>query len=137
MKRTYTGWLSRDERGDLFLGQYKPNCDCGYWVNMGENIQLPDCDFQEVTFENSPREVIVTIEDAPKYKEVYTVDSRLSQVIADLPCIVEIYKGWANPNRYYYMFQWSGFKTLVEDGDVIALKENGEWVVLSEFYAED
>ena len=89
MKRTYTGWLSRDGRGDLFLGQNKPNCDCGYWVSMGENIQLPDCDFQEVTFENSPRKVVVTIEDAPeKYKEQYTVDGRLSQVIADLPCIV-------------------------------------------------
>lgn len=128
MKRTYTGWLSRDERGDLFLGQNKPNCDCGYWVNMGENIQLPDCDFQEVTFENSPQKVVVTIEDAPeKYKEEYTVDGRLSQVIADLPCIVGTCKDYLN--QHYYIFQWQGFATLVKEGDVIALRENGEWIV--------
>ena len=128
MKRTYTGWLSRDERGDLFLGQNKPNCDCGYWVNMGENIQLPDCDFQEVTFENSPQKVVVTIEDAPeKYKEEYTVDGRLSQVIADLPCIVGTCKGYLN--QHYYIFQWQGFTTLVKEGDVIARRENGEWIV--------
>ena len=132
MKRTYTGWLSRDEGGDLFLGQYKPNCYCGHWVDMGEYMQLPECNFPEVTFENSPQKVSVTIEDADeRYKEEYYVDGRISQVIADLPCIVATYKGCANPNRYYYMFQWSGFKTLVDEGDVIALKENGEWIVRS------
>ena len=128
MKRTYTGWLSRDGRGDLFLGQNKPNCDCGYWVNMGENIQLPDCDFQEVTFENSPQKVSVTIEDADeRYKEEYHVDGRLSQVIADLPCIVGTCKDYLN--QHYYIFQWQGFTTLVKEGDIIALKENGEWIV--------
>ena len=128
MKRTYTGWLSRDGRGDLFLGQNKPNCDCGYWVNMGENIQLPDCDFQEVTFENSPQKVSVTIEDADeRYKEEYHVDGRLSQVIADLPCIVGTCKGYLN--QHYYIFQWQGFTTLVKKGDVIARRENGEWIV--------
>ena len=128
MRRTYTGWLSRDERGDLFLGQYKPNCDCGYWVNMGENIQLPDCEFQEVTVEYSPQKVSVTIEDADeRYKEEYTVDGRLSQVIADLPCIVGTCKGYLN--QHYYIFQWQGFTTLVKEGDVIALRENGEWIV--------
>ena len=130
MKRTYTGWLSRDGRGDLFLGQYKPNCDCGYWVNMGENIQLPDCDFPEVTFENSPQKVSVTIEDADeRYKEEYHVDGRLSQVIADLPCIVGTCKGCLN--QHYYIFQWQGFTTLVKEGDVIALRENGGWIVKS------
>ena len=128
MKRTYTGWLSRDGRGDLFLGQNKPNCDCGYWVNMGENIQLPDCDFQEVTFENSPQKVSVTIEDADeRYKEEYHVDGRLSQVIADLPCIVGTCKDYLN--QHYYIFQWQGFTTLVKEGDVIARRENGEWIV--------
>ena len=130
MKRTYTGWLSRDERGDLFLGQYKPNCDCGYWVNMGENIQLPECDFPEVTFENSPQKVSVTIEDADdRYKEEYHVGGRLSQFIADLPCIVGTCKGYLN--QHYYIFQWEGFTTLVKEGDIIALKENGEWIVRS------
>ena len=130
MKRTYTGWLSRDGRGDLFLGQNKPNCDCGYWVNMGENIQLPDCDFQEVTFENSPQKVSVTIEDADeRYKEEYHVDGRLSQVIADLPCIVGTCKDYLN--QHYYIFQWQGFTTLVKKGDVIARRENGEWIVRS------
>ena len=130
MKRTYTGWLSRDGRGDLFLGQNKPNCDCGYWVNMGENIQLPDCDFQEVTFENSPQKVSVTIEDADeRYKEEYHVDGRLSQVIADLPCIVGTCKDYLN--QHYYIFQWQGFTTLVKEGDVIARRENGEWIVRS------
>ena len=128
MKRTYTGWLSRDGRGDLFLGQNKPNCDCGYWVNMGENMQLPERDFQEVTFENSPQKVSVTIEDADeRYKEEYHVDGRLSQVIADLPCIVGTCKGYLN--QHYYIFQWQGFTTLVKEGDVIARRENGEWIV--------
>ena len=128
MKRTYTGWLSRDGRGDLFLGQNKPNCDCGYWVNMGENIQLPDCDFQEVTFENSPQKVSVTIEDADeRYKEEYHVDGRLSQVIADLPCIIGTCKDYLN--QHYYIFQWQGFTTLVKEGDVIARREHGEWIV--------
>ena len=128
MKRTYTGWLSRDGRGDLYLGQNKPNCDCGYWVNMGENIQLPDCDFQEVTFENSPQKVSVTIEDADeRYKEEYHIDGRLSKVIADLPCIVGTCKGFLN--QHYYIFQWQGFTTLVKKGDVIARRENGEWIV--------
>ena len=130
MKRTYTGWLSRDGRGDLFLGQNKPNCDCGYWVNMGENIQLPDCDFQEVTFENSPQKVSVTIEDADeRYKEEYHVDGRLSQVIADLPCIVGTCKDYLN--QHYYIFQWQEFTTLVKEGDVIARREDGEWIVRS------
>ena len=128
MKRTYTGWLSRDGRGDLFLGQNKPNCDCGYWVNMGENIQLPDCDFQEVTFENSPQKVSVTIEDDDeRYKEEYHIDGRLSQFIADLPCIVGTCKGYLN--QHYYIFQWQGFTTLVKKGDVIARRENGDWIV--------
>lgn len=130
MKRTYTGWLSRDWRGCLYLGQNKPNCDCGYWVNMGENIQLPECDFPEVTFENSPQKVSVTIEDADeRYKEEYHVDGRLSQVIADLPCIVGTCKGFLN--QHYYIFQHQGFTTLVKEGDIIALKENGEWIVRS------
>ncbi len=128
MKRTYTGWLSRDERGDLFLGQYKPNCDCGYWVNMGENIQLPESDFPEVTFKNSPHRVSVTIEDDNDwYREEYRVGGRLSQFITDLPCIVGTCKG--NLNQHYYIFQWQGFTTLVKEGDVIARKENGEWIV--------
>jgi len=130
MKRTYTGWLSRDEGGDLFLGQNKPNCDCGYWVNMGENMQLPERDFQEVTFENSPQKVTVTIEDADeRYKEEYHVDGRLSQVIADLPCIIGTCKGFFN--QHYYIFQWQGCTTLVKKGDVIARRENGEWIVRS------
>jgi hypothetical protein len=130
MKRTYTGWLSRDGRGDLFLGQNKPNCDCGYWVNMGENMQLPDCDFPEVTFENSPRKVSVTIEDADeRYKEEYHVDGRLSKAIADLPCIIGTCKGFFN--QHYYIFQWQGFTTLVKKGDVIARRENGDWIVRS------
>lgn len=130
MKRTYTGWLSRDWKGCLFLGQNKPNCDCGYWVNMGENMELSECDFPEVTFKNSPRKVSVTIEDADeRYKEEYHVDGRLSQVIADLPCIVGTCKGYLN--QHYYIFQWQGFTTLVKEGDVIARRENGEWIVKS------
>ena len=130
MKRSYTGWLSRDWKGCLFLGQNKPNCYCGNWVDMGEYIQLPGCDFPEVTFENSPQKISVTIEDADdQYKEEYHVDSRLSQVIADLPCIVGTCKGFLN--QHYYIFQWQGFITLVKEGDVIALRENGEWIVRS------
>ena len=130
MKRTYTGWLSRDGRGDLFLGQCKPNCYCGHWVDMGEYMQLPERDFQEVTFENSPQKVSVTIEDADeRYKEEYHVDGRLSKVIADLPCIVGTCKDYLN--QHYYLFQWQGFTTLVKEGDVIARREAGEWIVRS------
>ena len=130
MKRTFTGWLSRDWKGCLFLGQNKPNCYCGNWVDMGEYMQLPERDFQEVTFENSPQKVSVTIEDADeRYKEEYHVDGRISQVIADLPCIVGTCKGYLN--QHYYIFQWQGFTTLVKKGDVIARRENGEWIVRS------
>jgi len=130
MKRTYTGWLSRDWKGCLFLGQNKPNCYCGNWVDMGEYIQLPGCDFQEVTFENSPQKVSITIEDADeRYKEEYHVDGRLSQIITDLPCIIGTCKGFLN--QHYYIFQWSGFTTLVKEGDVIARREDGGWIVRS------
>lgn len=130
MKRTFTGWLSRDWKGCLFLGQNKPNCYCGNWVDMGEYMQLPGCDFQEVTFENSPQKVSVTIEDADeRYKEEYHVDGRLSQIITDLPCIIGTCKGFLN--QHYYIFQHQGFTTLVKEGDIIALKENGEWIVRS------
>ena len=132
MKRSYNGWIARDANSDLYVGVKKPKDDGGIWIEFGNNMQMEESEFPGITYENSPQKVVVTIEDAPeKYKEEYTVDSRLSQVIADLPCIVATYKGCINPNRYYYIFQWSGFKTLVEEGDVIALKENGEWIVRS------
>ena len=130
MKRTYDGWLSRDEYGVLFISQCKPDKDGGYLINMGENMELGKSYFTEVTYDNSPVKATFTIEIADsRYKEEYHVDGRLSKVIADLPCIVGTCKGFFN--QHYYIFQWQGFTTLVKKGDVIARRENGEWIVRS------
>ena len=132
MRRTYTGWIARDIDGDLSLGLKKPILNSGIWRNFGEHMILNKhaSDFSEVSYKNSPVKVTITIEEADeKYKEEYYVDGRLSQVIADLPCIIGTCKGFLN--QHYYIFQYQGFTTLVKEDDVIARKENGHWVVLS------
>lgn len=131
MKRTYEGWLARDYRGDLFLGQNMPNNDCGYWVNMGECMQLKDSDFPEVTLDNSPVKVCITIEDAVEnYMQKIEVDKPFSPVIGKLPCVI----GCGKVNgTYAYIVDVDGVATLARQGDVIALKDNGEWCVLSKF----
>lgn len=131
MKRVYEGWLARDERGELFLGQNMPNNDCGYWVNMGEYMQLKDSDFPEVTFEKSPVKVRITIEDAVEnYKQKITVDKPFSPVIGALPCVL----GCGKVNgTFVYLVEVEGITTIARQGDVIALKENGEWCVLTKF----
>lgn len=131
MKRIYEGWLARDERGELFLGQKMPNNDCGYWVNMGEFMQLKDSDFPEVTFEKSPVKVRITIEDAVEnYKQKITVDKPFSPVIGALPCVLGCGKV---KGTFVYVVEVEGVTTLARQGDVIAQKENGDWCVLSKF----
>lgn len=131
MKRTYEGWLARDERGELFLGQNMPNNDCGYWVNMGENMQLDDSDFPEVTFDNSPVKVSITIEDDKgNCKQAILVDRPFSPVIGALPCVIGCEK--VNDD-FVYIVKVNGTTTLARKGDVIAQLKNGEWCVLSEF----
>lgn len=131
MKRTYEGWLARDERGELFLGQNMPNNDCGYWVNMGECMQLKDSDFPEVTFEKSPVKVRITIEDAVEnYRQKITVKKSFSPVIGALPCVVGCCKV---SGSYVYLVEVEGAITIARHGEVIAQKENGEWCVQSRF----
>ena len=130
MKKSYNGWIARDANGDLYVGVKKPKDDGGIWIEFGNNMQMEESEFPGITYENSPQKVTITIEDADeRYKEEYYVDGRISQVIADLPCIVGTCKG--HLNQHYYIFQWQGFTTLVKEGDVIARRENGEWIVRS------
>lgn len=134
MKRTYEGWLSRDASGDLYFGQVKPVNNGGIWHDMGENMQLSDSDFPNVTFENSPVKVKMTIEYAVEnYKQKITVDKPFSPVIGALPCVLGCGKV---KGTFVYVVEVGGTTTLARQGDVISEKENGEWCVLSKFYEE-
>lgn len=131
MKRTYEGWLARDESGELCLGQCKPNSESGVWINMGEYMQLSDSDFPDVTFKNSPVKVKMTIEVSDEsYKQKITVDKPFSPVIGKLPCVISCCK---MSRSYVYLVKVDGAIQLARQGDVIAEKDNGEWCVLSSF----
>ncbi len=134
MKRIYEGWLSRDASGDLYFGQEKPIDNGGIWHDMGENMQLSDSDFPNVTFENSPVKVTMTIDDSvEKYRQKITVDSAFSPTIGCLPCVIGCGKV---KGTFVYIVEVEGITTIARQGDVIALKENGEWCVLSKFKEE-
>ena len=131
MKRTYKGWLSRDASGDLYFGQEKPIDNGGIWHDMGENMQLSDSDFPNVTYENSPVKVTMTIDDSvEKYRQKITVDRAFSPTIGCLPCVIGCGKV---KGTFVYIVEVEGTTTIARQGDVIALKENGEWCVLSKF----
>ena len=134
MKRTYEGWLARDASGDLYFGQEKPIDNGGIWHDMGENMQLRDSDFPEITYESSPVKVTMTIEDAvERIKLMVRVSKPFSAVIVDLPCV----RGCCKVNgTFVYIVDIDGVTTLAREGDVIAQKENGDWCVLSKFYEE-
>lgn len=73
---TLTGWLARDEYknskketpGTLFFYSEEPVRDSsstlgGYWDgNMGDYIELPETMFPELTWDNDPKYVKLTIE---------------------------------------------------------------------------
>lgn len=129
MKRIYEGWLARDENGSLFVGQYKPNNDCGYWCNMGENMQLKNSDFPEVKYEDSPVKVTMIIEkEVESYKQKIEVDKPFSPVIGALPCVLGCGKV---KGTFVYVVEVDGATQLARQGDVIAQMENGEWCVIS------
>lgn len=131
MKRTYEGWLSRDASGDLYFGQEKPIDNGGIWNDMGENMQLRDSDFPNVTYENSPVKVTMTIDDSvEKYRQKITVDRAFSPTIGCLPCVIGCGKV---KGTFVYIVEVEGTTTIARQGDVIALKENGEWCVLTKF----
>ena len=130
MKRIYEGWLSRDANGDLYFGQEKPIDNGGIWHDMGENMQLSDSDFPNVTYENSPVKVTMTIEVSGSYKQKITVDKPFSLVIGKLPCVISCCKV---SRSYVYLVKVDGAIQLARQGDVIAEKDNGEWCVLSSF----
>ena len=123
MKRTYEGWLSRDASGDLYFGQEKPIDNGGIWNDMGENMQLRDSDFPNVTYENSPVKVTMTIDDSvEKYRQKITVDRAFSPTIGCLPCVIGCGKV---KGTFVYIVEVEGTTTIARQGDVIALKENG------------
>lgn len=131
MKRVYEGWLARDASGDLYFGQVKPVNNGGIWHDMGENMQLSDSDFTNVTFENSPVKVTMTIDDSvEKYRQKISVDRAFSPTIGCLPCVIGCSKV---KGTFVYIVEVEGTTTIARQGDVIALKENGEWCVLSKF----
>ena len=131
MKRTYKGWLSRDASGDLYFGQEKPIDFGGIWQNMGENMQLRESDFPGITYEKSPVKVTMTIDDSvEKYRQKITVDRAFSPTIGCLPCVIGCGKV---KGTFVYIVEVEGITTIARQGDVIALKENGEWCVLSKF----
>lgn len=131
MKRIYEGWLSRDASGELYFGQKKPIDDGGIWNDMGENMQLMDSDFPEITYESSPVKVTMTIDDSvEKYRQKITVDRAFSPTIGCLPCVIGCGKV---KGTFVYIVEVEGITTIARQGDVIALKENGEWCVLSKF----
>lgn len=131
MKRIYEGWLSRDASGELYFGQEKPIDNGGIWNDMGENMQLSDSDFPELTYEKSPVRVTMTIEDVvERFKQMVRVSKPFSAVIGALPCV----RGCSNVDgTFVYIVDIDGVTTLAREGDVIAQKENGDWCVLSEF----
>lgn len=134
MKRIYEGWLSRDASGDLYFGQEKPIDNGGIWHDMGENMQLSDSDFPNVTYEKSPVKVTMTIDDSvEKYRQKITVDRAFSPTIGCLPCVIGCGKV---KGTFVYIVEVEGITTIARQGDVIALKENGEWCVLSKFKEE-
>lgn len=131
MKRIYEGWLARDASGDLYFGQKKPIDNGGIWHDMGENMQLSDSDFPNVTYENSPVKVTMTIDDSvEKYRQKITVDRAFSPTIGCLPCVIGCGKV---KGTFVYIVEVEGITTIARQGDVIALKENGDWCVLSKF----
>ena len=131
MKRIYEGWLARDASGDLYFGQEKPIDFGGIWQNMGENMQLRESDFPGITYENSPVKVTMTIDDSvEKYRQKITVDRAFSPTIGCLPCVIGCGKV---KGTFVYIVEVEGITTIARQGDVIALKENGEWCVLSKF----
>ena len=134
MKRIYEGWLSRDASGDLYFGQEKPIDNGGIWNGLGWNMRLPDYDFPSVTYEKSPVKVTMTIDDSvEKYRQKITVDRGFSPTIGCLPCVIGCGKV---KGTFVYIVEVEGVTTIARQGDVIALKENGEWCVLSKFKEE-
>lgn len=58
---TIDAWVARDKDGRIFIYENKPYREEDLW-DGSYYIELPKNDFQEVTFENSPKKVKVTIE---------------------------------------------------------------------------
>ena len=59
-------WIARDEDGRLYLHSIKPYLrnvkSSAYWDNeVGNWMQLRETDFPEVTFEDSPKEIEITV----------------------------------------------------------------------------
>ena len=57
-------WIARDINDCLCLHEEKPYCSAnGVWYNLRQMIQLSKDLFPEVTFENSPQEIVLVLKD--------------------------------------------------------------------------
>lgn len=65
---TIDAWVARnkhidaDSNTDLVLGKERPTLNYNTWCSMEEYFPLPQDAFPNITFENSPQKVKVTIE---------------------------------------------------------------------------
>lgn len=133
MERILEGWLARDENGSLYLGQYKPNNDCGYWCNFGENMRLRDSDFPEVRFDNSPVHVEMIIREyGTKVKQIITVDSNATAIMK-IPCVIGCCKSKDGKLYYQVRDDDSGLITLAAPGEGIMKDEEGKWYIVARF----
>lgn len=56
------GWIARDLGGDAYVGTNKPEESAGIWTNFGDCMELKEDEFQDLTFEESPKEIVLTIQ---------------------------------------------------------------------------
>lgn len=132
MKRIYEGWLSKDESGDVYLAQNKPNCYSGIWHDMGENLQLGESDFPELTFENSPIKVKVTIERSEEdFKQEIEIGNNANAILS-LPCVIGAAKG-KNKELVFVVQDSNGYTSLARRGDWLIQHSDGEWEIKSKF----
>lgn len=54
-------YIARDKNGTLALHESEPYCPFGTWHNCNQEFYLDTELFPEVTFENSPQEVELTL----------------------------------------------------------------------------
>lgn len=59
-------WIARDKDGFLMIGKNKPmiceECE-DRWTWIGLHSRIPSSLFEDVTFENSPQEIGLTIKE--------------------------------------------------------------------------
>lgn len=54
-------WIARDKNGRLALHESEPRCPFSTWHNTNQEFYLDNNLFPEVTFENSPKEITIIL----------------------------------------------------------------------------